>query len=676
MGKKRKLPGQPHGEDGPSEVDPGHARLAPINTYEDVADSEDEFHINRDKISLDGGRAQKRARTGHDEEDLELSDEEVLAFSSGSEEEDDDDYHRVTKAEKKGRKGPSLRTSSDGEEGDVEQDAGWGPSKSDYYDADEIENEADALEEEAEARRLQQKRLRELSEADFGFDETEWLDAKEDGKVQAEEEDDIGTVTEVLPQLEITSAMGTEERLSILKGHYPEFEPLAKEFLDLQPLQSELGFGAAASQTAAIHKQSPQSNISINGHNSDIQATPSVTILKHQALNAYLGALSMYFALLTSPSKHSQGTAIAMPASELRSHALMESLVKCRELWNKVRSLPEPQDVLQTSVPPAIMSREAIGPHKSKLIGDITDGRSRGPEHLKKEKKNKQQLALEAAQKESQERRAKRMRENEKHLASLNSLMRPSKRQPPNQSAQVSTTIPELHNGTAHEGDSDFGEELHLSAHEAAEKARRKKSLRFYTSQITQKTQKRDQAGKDAGGDVDVPHRERFKDRQARLNASAEKRGKGDAVASRRDSSIHDLGGDSDSGSANGVQADGDADAVAYYNTIASKPNRAQKRASLNQPPGNISFDANNPNLAQVDGKRGLSYAIATNKGLTPKRKKEVRNPRVKKRVKFAQKQKKLGSVRQVYRGEGEGKGGYGGEKTGIKSGLVRSRKL
>ena len=33
-----------------------------INNYEDVADSEDEFHINRDKILLEEGPIQKKRR--------------------------------------------------------------------------------------------------------------------------------------------------------------------------------------------------------------------------------------------------------------------------------------------------------------------------------------------------------------------------------------------------------------------------------------------------------------------------------------------------------------------------------------------------------------------------------------------------------------------------------------
>ena len=63
---------------------------------------------------------------------------------------------------------------------------------------------------------------------------------------------------------------------------------------------------------------------------------------------------------------------------------------------------------------------------------------------------------------------------------------------------------------------------------------------------------------------------------------------------------------------------------------------------------------------------------------LTPHRKKSVRNPRVKKKEKYKEKQKKLKSMKQVFDKGAAAKGSanYGGELTGIKSGLVRSRKL
>jgi U3 small nucleolar RNA-associated protein 3 len=40
---------------------PASSKLT-VNSFEDVADSEDEFLINRDKISLDEGRDAKRRR--------------------------------------------------------------------------------------------------------------------------------------------------------------------------------------------------------------------------------------------------------------------------------------------------------------------------------------------------------------------------------------------------------------------------------------------------------------------------------------------------------------------------------------------------------------------------------------------------------------------------------------
>lgn len=75
------------------------------------------------------------------------------------------------------------------------------------------------------------------------------------------------------------------------------------------------------------------------------------------------------------------------------------------------------------------------------------------------------------------------------------------------------------------------------------------------------------------------------------------------------------------------------------------------------------------------DGKRAINYQILKNKGLTPHRKKEYRNSRVKKRKQYEVAKKKLKSVRQVYDSETT-RGPYEGEKTGIKKGLSRSVKL
>uniref|UniRef100_A0A0P4VR84 Sas10 C-terminal domain-containing protein n=1 Tax=Scylla olivacea TaxID=85551 RepID=A0A0P4VR84_SCYOL len=73
------------------------------------------------------------------------------------------------------------------------------------------------------------------------------------------------------------------------------------------------------------------------------------------------------------------------------------------------------------------------------------------------------------------------------------------------------------------------------------------------------------------------------------------------------------------------------------------------------------------------DGKRAITYQIAKNKGLTPSRKKEQRNPRVKYRKKYKNKlQRRKGQVRLVRKEIKR----YEGEVSGIKSHTVKSIKI
>lgn len=73
-------------------------------------------------------------------------------------------------------------------------------------------------------------------------------------------------------------------------------------------------------------------------------------------------------------------------------------------------------------------------------------------------------------------------------------------------------------------------------------------------------------------------------------------------------------------------------------------------------------------------GKRAATYEIMKNKGLTPHRKKENRNPRVKKRQAYEKAiVRRKGQVREVTAGAA---GSYDGELTGIKANISRSRKI
>jgi U3 small nucleolar RNA-associated protein 3 len=63
MAKKRKASGRPTAAvEEKGWVQSKGGKIGPITTYEDVADSEDEFHINRDKVMLDAGPDAKRRK--------------------------------------------------------------------------------------------------------------------------------------------------------------------------------------------------------------------------------------------------------------------------------------------------------------------------------------------------------------------------------------------------------------------------------------------------------------------------------------------------------------------------------------------------------------------------------------------------------------------------------------
>ncbi|KAI9049270.1 hypothetical protein LZ554_007117 [Drepanopeziza brunnea f. sp. 'monogermtubi'] len=626
MAKKRKAAGQSANAGTDDGFEKKGGKMGPITTFEDVADSEDEFHINRDKVLLDDGPdAKRRRKYAAEDAELEPSDEEILGYSSESEEEQ-------FEAPKGRGKGKDILSDDEEPQAEEDEDAeGWGTSRKDYYDNDGIQTEADALEEEAEAKRLQQKKLQKMSEADFGFDESEWLDA-------AGEDDDREVVTEVLKDIEITPDMDPKERLRILQTRYPEFDHLANELLQLQPVLVDL-----------------QQQVASEG--SSKSAPTSFAVAKSRALAAYLAALSMYFAILTGPAKGLKSEGKALDPAELRDHSVMDSILQCRELWSKVRLLKAPEPTEDAS---EYESADEIQEPEPTTKSD------------KPSKKSKRERARLAAAEEAAALRAQRLEEAEDELADLAALVPKSRKSSKRPKAVIVA-----------DDDSDFGEEETMDAKSAEEKANKRKSLRFYTSQITQKANKRAGAGRDAGGDADLPHKERLRDRQARLNAEAEKRGKKLDEYGRGGGGA-DLGGESDSGEdavAEKVRDDEDE----YYDMVAqvSRKKKLTKEMRLAaekqaQAEGGLVRVVEGELDDDADGggsKRAIGYVIEKNKGLAPKRKKEVRNPRVKKRMKYEEKKKKLASTRAVYKG-GEERGGYGGEKTGIKAGLVKSIKL
>ena len=113
------------------------------------------------------------------------------------------------------------------------------------------------------------------------------------------------------------------------------------------------------------------------------------------------------------------------------------------------------------------------------------------------------------------------------------------------------------------------------------------------------------------------------------------------------------------------------AEAMEFYNSVA--------KSSAKFHDARDEFYAADPSITMddkvgTDGKRGASYQIMKNRGLVAHKNKVNRNPRVKKRLQYRKAViRRKGQVREVRTGE---TGYYGGEGTGIKSNITRSRKI
>lgn len=152
MVKKRKAPRKSE-PSGPREVDAKDARLT-VKTFEDVADSEDDHWADQDRIDFDDDDDQPRSKRlkRQEKEDafLEVSDEEILGEDDESEEEEEEAQASLgrrsgKKAAARGGAGSEDEEGGDGGEEEEGDEGWWGASKREYYNADNIETEADAL---------------------------------------------------------------------------------------------------------------------------------------------------------------------------------------------------------------------------------------------------------------------------------------------------------------------------------------------------------------------------------------------------------------------------------------------------------------------------------------------------------------------------------------------------
>ncbi|KXZ45808.1 hypothetical protein GPECTOR_50g602 [Gonium pectorale] len=170
------------------------------------------------------------------------------------------------------------------------------------------------------------------------------------------------------------------------------------------------------------------------------------------------------------------------------------------------------------------------------------------------------------------------------------------------------------------------------------------------------------------GGDEDLPLREPLHERRAKFDAAVARRG---ARAGGSDDdggdAEYDLGGGAKGGKKRRVAGEEDD---FYAQAKADAASRKKARSEAHRAPA-LAPPAPDP---MAEGARGITDEIQRNRGLTPHRRRDQKNPRKKNRMKFEKAMVRVkGAVQPVRKPEAVA---YGGEATGIKTKVSKSRKL
>ncbi|CAH7688415.1 Sas10 C-terminal domain-domain-containing protein [Phakopsora pachyrhizi] len=661
--------------DTASSFDPSRSRIKALNDWDqdDMRDEEDEFFEGEDKILLDQNRTHQNS---DDESDIP---DQLLKLHSETEESSDgedsrpederiDEVKKKTRKPKKkvdnsskGRYGkkqlsdPDVDSESDIEDekqaslpgnGEFEEDqssqeddeedetwksyhvlkSGRKKSKKKRDDPDEVERRALELE---EVKRLQIRAREKLTNSDFNC----YLDYASEDELARDETVEAKQASGIDSQSGQVKKFDSEpEAVAFLLKTKPEALALVNDFR-----RSLVAFSDV--QDEIFKKEKPESN----------EFRCAITWLHYHIMATYISITAFYIHLSLKIPKASPSLLSEVTKSlvELRTTInLMEQVgligddkdsgivgsgfgsgdnLTSTEVDDELRNLLYDQssnDYMIENIP-----EDKLSSGKKRKASD--SGNEKIRISIKSEKKQK---------KEKEKSKNKQLDDPNLYLKNL-----------PSRSLVSSGDILRL----AEDLDKDFIEPS-LSENSKDSKKSKKKDLRFYTSKIDAKGKRREKAIKGLSG----------------YSGGSETR-----VVKKQDHSLA-VANDMDV-TMNGPE---DNEEEGYYNTI-KELKRSAKLAKKKE--------HDERNMAERDaltaeeagsGPREITRQILKNKGLTPKRAKENRNPRVKKRLRFEKANKKISSQRPVYKADQAAKSrelnGYSGEKTGVKVNVVKSRKL
>ncbi|WFC99166.1 something about silencing protein 10 [Malassezia yamatoensis] len=658
------------------------------------SDEEEDFGANdREVLSFDQG-----AGSSGDDDDGEVASgdsEDDLPEESDAEHDEEDDYHRnfsesdssryrsmqipeeiLDQVKRRAPRDDARNSDDEQSSGSSDDDEeGWGTKKHAYYNANrtQVSDSDSELDEDQlreletkEAIRLQRQSRAQMGDEDFGLGEIDAEEAHANADEQSaaararrKKEFDQDSIVR-----ESVESATPDELLAKLQVRAPIVLALVDEFQDTL-------------------KQLPEvkeylDSVSSNGERSIAE----IAHLYYQTLSGYVMLLCYFFQLASTAE------AAAKPES-LLEHPLMDRLSQFKKALVEMKALGlfDPDDASSND------DREMAGimgpPTEEDLeyeqLGDLEPGELENLIQDEKENQHSYEPLAEPVKSEKQvqqkKKRAKKRGDTPAAPAPANPLAAV---------ASVTADLPHASRRNIKDSTLDadaYGEPLHMRSSDAEEKMHRKRLTQFHADAMADASTAKSR--KKLEGDEDIPYRDRKRSREAVAAANMNKLGKtlqkpvnhqltnsewGEADWDDREAvmeSENSSGGRSE-------KRDDDLDqGAAYYDLISSNRQSKKHKKKEDYDHQRLASRVYDQDDVAPGEHRVIDRTIEKNKGLTPHRPKSIRNPRVKRRMKYDRANKRLSSTRAVYKGgQSALQGGYQGEKSGISVNLVKSRKL
>ncbi|KAI9209072.1 Sas10 C-terminal domain-containing protein [Polychytrium aggregatum] len=324
------------------------ASVKAINTFEDIGgDSEDEFHQQRESISLGGASLYDRKDDsdagsevevmGLDVQDSDMESEPDYDEVDDEDDEDDPDEQLLDKIRRNLKQPEMVDDILDTRDKDEEIDPrSWGRSRRSFYDGEDDLDDDIAKEEEIEALRMRKERLDEMGEEDYIDDLEDSLARRVKGEAGMKAEtlvpvstDDFdhlningGLFGSSTPQVEVLdkglSTLSPDKLAEIVRNTEPEIIHLLEEFRERWE-ELHLVIGPAVKFCYG--------HVETHG-DSLLSASLSYLRLKYRLLLVYLTNVAFYLAYRANPP----------PAVDAKQHPVVDTLVTLREMLEKIES--------------------------------------------------------------------------------------------------------------------------------------------------------------------------------------------------------------------------------------------------------------------------------------------------------------------------------------------------